>query len=83
LVELATKAVQSLTRVTREKAMALIGDSLRNALKHRGERGAGVWEIIAELPEEDRRAALGSLVDDLESEGFALYQVNGDEHEPD
>jgi hypothetical protein len=83
LVELATKAVHSLTRVTREKAMALIGDSLRNALKHRGERGAGVWEIIAELPEEDRRATLGSLVDDLESEGFALYQLNGDEHEPD
>src|ERR1700742_4788456 len=36
LVELATKAVHNLTRVTHEKAAALIGDSLRNSLKKRG-----------------------------------------------
>ena len=79
LVELATKAVHTLTRVTRERAMALIGDSLRNSLKKRGAQGNRAWQAITELPEDDQRAALGYLVDDLEEEGFALYRINQDE----
>ena len=79
LVELATNAVHALTRVTREKAMALIGDSLRSGLKKRGEPGNRAWQAITELPEDDQRAALGYLVDDLEGEGFALYRINQDE----
>ena len=78
-VELARKAVHTLTRVTREKAMALIGDSLRNSLKKRGAQGNRAWQAISELPEDDQRAALGYLVDDLEEEGFALYRINQDE----
>jgi hypothetical protein len=80
LVELATKAVHTLTRVTRAKAMSLIGDSLHNSLTERGEPGGRAWQAIAQLTEEDQRAALGSLVDDLEKEGFALYRFNGDGH---
>ena len=79
-VELATKAVHTLTRVTREKAMALIGDGLRNSLKKRGEQGDRAWQAITELPEDDRRAALGYMVDDLEEEGFALYRIDQDGH---
>ena len=77
-VELAAKAVQMLTRVTRDKAMALIGDGLRNSLKRRGAHGDRVWQAISELPEDDRRAALGSVVDDLEQGGFALYRFDED-----
>jgi hypothetical protein len=80
-VELATKAVHTLTRVTRDKAMALIGAGLRNGLKRRGERGDRAWEAITELPEEDQQAALASLLDDLEKVGFALYRVDEDGHE--
>jgi hypothetical protein len=80
LVELATKAVHTLTRVTRDKAMALIGDSLRTGLKKRGERGDRAWRAITELPEDDQRAALGFLVDDLEAGGFALYRIDEDGH---
>jgi hypothetical protein len=58
--------------------MALIGDGLRNALKRRGEQGDRAWRAIAELPEDDQRAALGYLVDDLEEGGFALYRIDGD-----
>lgn len=78
LVELATKAVHTLTRVTHAKAMALIGDGLRNSLTQRGERGDRAWQAITELPEDDQRAALGHLVDDLEQEGFALYRIDAD-----
>ena len=70
--------VHTLTRVTREKAMGLIGHSLRNALTKRGEQGDRVWQAISELPEDDQRAALGSLVDDLEEGGFALYRIDRD-----
>ena len=59
--------------------MALIGDSLRSSLKKRGEQGDRAWQAITELPEDDQRAALGYLVDDLEEEGFALYRINRDE----
>ncbi len=76
--EFAAKAVQTLTRVTREKATALIGDSLRNALKKRGEKGDRAWQAITEMPENDQQAALGSLVDDLEKAGFAIYRVDQD-----
>jgi hypothetical protein len=79
-IELATKAVHTLTRVTREKAMALIGDGLHHGLKKRGEKGDRAWQAITELPENDQRATLGSLVDDLEQEGFALYRIREDEH---
>lgn len=78
-VELATKAVHTLTRVTRDKATALLGESLRAGLKKRGEKGDRVWRAITEMPEDDRRAALGSLVDDLEGEGVALYRIGEDE----
>ncbi|MBV9417078.1 MAG: hypothetical protein JO363_18985, partial [Solirubrobacterales bacterium] len=61
------------------KAMALIGDSLRSSLKKRGEQGDRAWQAITELPEDDQRAALGYLVDDLEGEGFALYRINRDQ----
>jgi hypothetical protein len=78
LVELATRAAHSLTRVTHEKAVALIGHSLRNALRKRGEKGDQAWQAIAGLAEEDQRAALGYMVDELEEEGFALYRIDGD-----
>ena len=78
LAKAATKAVQTLTRVTHAKAMALIGDGLRNALKKRGEQGDRAWQAMAELPEDEQRAALGFLVDDLEEGGFALYQIDED-----
>ena len=61
--------------------MALIGDGLRNSLKKRGEQGDRAWQAITELPEDDRRAALGYMVDDLEEEGFVLYRVDGDKHD--
>jgi hypothetical protein len=79
--QLAVNAIQTLTRATREKAMALFGQSLRTELKNHGERGAQASQAIAEMPESDQRAALGSLVDDLEREGFALYSIRG--HQPD
>lgn len=60
-VELATKAGQTLTRVTRDEATALIGDSLRKA--------------VAEMPDGARDAAVGSVVDDLEQAGFALFEI--------
>lgn len=78
-VELAAKAVHTLTRVTRDKATALIGDGLRAGLKKRGEKGDRAWQAISEMPETEQRAALASLVDDLEQEGFALYRVDQDE----
>ncbi len=77
-VELAAKAVHALTRVTRERATALIGESLRNALKKRGEKGDRAWQAITEMPENDQQAALGSLVDDLEQGGFAIYRIDQD-----
>jgi len=76
LAERATKAVHTLTRVTREKAIAVLGDSLRR----RGERGDRAWQAMAELPDDDRRAAFGHLVDTLEEEGVALYRFNEDGH---
>jgi hypothetical protein len=76
--ELAAKAVQTVTRVTRDKATALIAESLRNGLKKRGEKGDRAWQAITEMPEDDQRAALGSLVDDLEESGFGLYRIDGD-----
>ena len=78
-VELATRAIHNLTRVTREKAMALFGESLRTGLKRHGEKGDRAWQAITEMPESDQRAALGSLVDNLEEGGFALYRIGGDE----
>ena len=75
----AAKAVQSLTRLTREKATALIGQSLRAGLTDRGEQGDRAWQAIAEMPESDQRAALDSLVDDLERGGVALYSIVDDE----
>jgi hypothetical protein len=80
LAKAATKAVQTLTRVTHTKAMALLGDGLRNALKRRGEPGDRAWQAIADLSDDEKRAALGYLVDDLEEEGFALYRIDGDGH---
>ena len=73
--------VHTLIRVTREKAMALIGDSLRAALQKRGDQGDRAWRALTELPEDDQRAALGYLVDDLEQEGFALYRIDEDDPE--
>ena len=70
----AAMAVESLKRVTREKATAVIGQSLRAGLTKRGEQGNRAWQAIAEMPESDQRAALDSLVDDLEKAGFALYR---------
>jgi len=78
LARVATKAVETLTRVTRSKAMTLIGDGLRNALRQRGESGDRAWQAIAELPEDDQRAALGYLVDNLEETGFVLYRIDED-----
>lgn len=80
LAKVAAKAAQTLTRVTHTKAMALIGDGLRNALKKRGEQGDRAWQAIAELSEDEKRAALGYLVDDLEEGGFALYRIDEDGH---
>ena len=77
-VELATQAIHRLTRVTREKAMALFGQSLRSGLTRHGEPGDRAWRAIDEMPESDQHAALGSLVDDLEAEGFALYRIDHD-----
>jgi hypothetical protein len=57
-VKLATKAGQTLTKVTRDQATALIGDSLRNVLKDGGA--------------DDK--ALGAVVDDLEQAGYALFE---------
>jgi hypothetical protein len=78
-VEFATKAAHTLSRVTREKARALIGESLRTALTKRGEQGNRAWQAIAELPESDQSAALDSVVEDLEDEGVVLYRVGEDE----
>jgi hypothetical protein len=74
-VELAAQAIHRLTRVTREKAATLFGESLRAELTRHGEKGNRAWLAIAAMPETDQRAALGSLVDDLERGGFALYRI--------
>jgi hypothetical protein len=58
--------------------MALFGESLRTGLEKRGEKGDRAWHAITEMPESDRHAALGSLVDDLEKGGFALYRIGDD-----
>jgi hypothetical protein len=81
LVERATRAAHTLTRVTHRKATALIGNSLRNGLQTRGERGDRAWQAITELPEDEQHAAFGYLVDDLEEEGFALYRLDRSEPE--
>lgn len=78
-LERATNAVRNATRVTRDRAVALIGDGLRNGLRKRGAEGDRAWQAITEMPEDDQSAALGSLVDDLEQEGFALYRIDEDE----
>jgi hypothetical protein len=78
-VQLAAKAIHRLTRVTREKAATVFGESLRTGLKRHGERGNRAWQAIAEMPETDRHAALGSLVDELERGGFALYRIREDD----
>jgi hypothetical protein len=78
-LRVASKAVHALTRVTRDKAMAVIGESLRTGLKKRGETGDRAWQAITDMPENDQRAALGSLVHDLEAGGFALYRIDEDE----
>jgi hypothetical protein len=75
----AANAVHALTRVTRDKALALIGESLRTGLTKRGETGDRAWQAITEMPENDQRAALGSLVDDLEEGGIGLYRIGEDE----
>jgi hypothetical protein len=78
-VQLAGKAIHTLTRVTREKATALIGEALHSGLKKRGEKGDQAWQAIAEMPEDDQHAALSSLIDNLEEEGFALYRIDEDD----
>jgi hypothetical protein len=78
-VELAARAIHRLARVTREKAASVFGESLRTELMRRGERGNRAWQAIAEMPETDQRAALGSVVDDLEQGGFALYRIRDDD----
>lgn len=77
----ATMAVETLTRVTREKAAAVIGRGLHSGLTNRGEHGNRAWQAIAEMPESDQRAALDAVVDDLEKEGFGLYRFDGDERD--
>jgi hypothetical protein len=77
-VELAAKAVHTLTRVTRDKAAALIGHGLRSGLENRGEPGDRAWQAIADMSESDQQAALNSMVDELEKAGVALYRINGD-----
>jgi hypothetical protein len=74
-----SRAIHGLTRVTRDTAMRLFGQSLRTGLNGHGERGARAWQAIAEMPESEQRAALGVLVDDLEHEGVALYSIRDDE----
>jgi hypothetical protein len=59
--------------------MALIGNGLRDGLRKRGEPGDRAWEAISELPEDDKRAAVAYLLDDLEKVGFALYRIDEDE----
>lgn len=58
-VKLSTKAGQTITRVTRDEATALIGESLRNVLKDGGADDA----------------AVGAVVDDLEQAGYALFEI--------
>ena len=78
-VELAAEAIHRLTRVTRERAMALFGESLRMELTKRGDKGHRAWQAIAEMPESDQRAALECLVDDLEKGVVALYSIRDGE----
>ncbi len=78
-VERARKAVHTVTRVTREQPTALLGESLRTGLTKRGEQGDRAWQAITDMPENNQSAALGSVVDDLEREGFALYRIREDE----
>jgi hypothetical protein len=79
VVKLATKAGQTLTRVTRDRAMALIGDSLRTGLRKSGDQGDRAWQAINEMPDDAQNAALASVVDSLEEEGFALVRIGEDE----
>jgi hypothetical protein len=78
-VQLAAKAIHALTKVTREKATALFVESLHTGLKGHGEQGQRAWQTITEMPESDLRAAVDSMVDDLEQGGFALYRIRDDE----
>jgi hypothetical protein len=80
-LERATRAVHTLSRVTRDKAAALIGHGLHSGLTNRGERGRRAWQAIADMPESDQRAALGSVMDELEARGFAVYRIGEDERE--
>jgi len=66
-VKLATKDGQTLTRVTRDRSTELIGDSLRKA--------------NAEMSDGLQDAALGSVVDDLEQAGVALFEIGDDQAE--
>jgi hypothetical protein len=77
-VELATKSDHTLTRVTRDRAVAVIGDSLRTALRNGGDEGDQAWAAISQMSADAQNAALGSVVDDLEREGFALVQISED-----
>jgi hypothetical protein len=78
-LERAKGAVQTLTRLTREKAAAVIGHGLQSGLTNRGDLGDRAWRAISEMPEPDQRAALDSVVDDLEKEGFGLYRLDGND----
>jgi hypothetical protein len=78
-VERAANAVQAVTRVTRDKARALIGEGLRSGLTKRGEKGDRALQAISEMPDDERQAALDSLMDDLEAGGFGLYRAGEDE----
>jgi hypothetical protein len=64
--------------VTRDQAMAVIGDSLRTGLRNGGEEGDRAWNAISQMSDDAQNAALGSVVDDLEKEGFALVQISED-----
>jgi hypothetical protein len=64
--------------VTRDRAVAVIGDSLRTALRNGGDEGDQAWAAISQMSADAQNAALGSVVDDLEREGFALVQISED-----
>jgi hypothetical protein len=59
--------------------MALIGDSLRTGLRKSGDQGDRAWQAINEMPDDAQNAALASVVDSLEEEGFALVRIGEDE----
>jgi hypothetical protein len=75
-LEAAAKAFQTVTRVTRAKAIALFGDSLRSGLTQHGEQGDLAWQAISAMPDGGQREALATAVDQLEEEGFALYRIS-------